>query len=416
MVFIKTKKVLLLVFIKTIFIMERLKEKFYRKINRVSSKFKHNLHKNIHWENRMIGIRGARGVGKTTLILQFIKDNLPLDTTIYVSLDDIYFASNSLISFVDTFVKKGGKYLFVDEVHKYKNWSIELKNIYDDYSNLKIVFTGSSILPLIKSKADLSRRAIMYEMTGLSFREFLYITKNIDIGVISLLDILQNHLEISMMINKELQPIVEMEEYNKTGYYPFFIENKQDYLLLLSETINQTIEADIPYYLDLNIESVEKIKKLLYIISTSVPFKPNISKLSEKIGITRNTLKLMLHYLSKANIINLLFADTKGISKLQKPDKIYLQHPNLMYSLSPNFINIGTLRETFFFSQLNTLFSVEYTKHGDFFVDDKYTFEIGGKNKTNKQIKNIENSYVVADDIEYGSNRKIPLYLFGFLY
>ncbi len=396
--------------------MELFREKFYRKLNKISLQFKRNLLNTIHWENRMIGIRGARGVGKTTLVLQYIKENFTLnESIIYISLDDIYFTSNSLSEYVDNFVKTGGKYLFLDEVHKYKNWSIELKNIYDNYDDLKIVFTGSSILPLIKSKADLSRRALMYDMQGLSFREFLNVTHQLNFEPLSLSDILTNHLELSMEINKKIKPILELGRYNEKGYYPYFLESNRDYSLFLAETINQTLEADIPIYLDLNIESVEKMKQLLFIISTTVPFKPNISKLSETIGIARNTLKMMLHYLHKANIINLLFANTKGVNKLQKPEKIYLHHPNLMYALSPSHINTGTLRETFFHNQLGELFSVEYTHTGDFFVDNKYTFEIGGKNKSYKQIKNIPNSFIVADNIEYGSGNKIPLFLFGFL-
>ena len=397
--------------------MELFKEKFYRKLSKVSLKFRRSLLDSIHWENRMIGIRGARGVGKTTLILQYIKETLKLDeTVIYISLDDIYFASNLLSEYVDDFVKKGGKYLFVDEVHKYKNWSIELKNIYDNYDDLKIVFTGSSILPLIASKADLSRRAVMYDMQGLSFREFLNVTHKLDFEIFSLSEVLTNHLELSMMINKKIKPILEVEKYNRNGYYPYFLDSNRDYLLLLAETINQTLEADIPIYLDLNVESVEKMKKLLFIIATSVPFKPNISKLSERVGVSRNTLKMMFHYLEKSNIINLLFAGTKGISKLQKPEKVYLHHPNLMHALSPTEINMGILRETFFQNQLQNQFSVEYTNRGDFLVDNKYTFEIGGKSKTDKQIKDIPNSYIAADNIEYGEGNKIPLFLFGFLY
>ncbi len=397
--------------------MELLRENFYRRLSNVSLLFKRGLLNSIHWENRMIGIRGARGVGKTTLILQYIKEKLPLnESVIYISLDDIYFATNSLSEYVDDFVKKGGQYLFVDEVHKYKNWSIELKNIYDNYPELKIVFTGSSILPLIKSKADLSRRALMYDMQGLSFREYINVTHKLNFETVSLPDILTNHLELSMMINKKIKPILELERYNQKGYYPYFLESNRDYLFLLAETINQTLEADIPMYLDLNIESIEKMKRLLSIISVSVPFKPNISSLSEKTGMARNTLKMMLHYLQKANIINLLFASSRGVSQLQKPEKIYLHHPNLMYALSSNQINTGTLRETFFQNQLQSLFSVEYTSKGDFFVDDKYTFEIGGKDKSYQQIKDIPNSYIAADNIEYGTGNKIPLFLFGFLY
>ncbi len=397
--------------------MERIKEKFYRKVNSISTKFKRRYIDTINWESRMIGIRGARGVGKTTLILQYIKENLLINNTvIYVSLDDIYFASNTLADLVDIFVKKGGKYLFIDEVHKYKNWSIELKNIYDDFNKLKIVFTGSSILPLIKSKSDLSRRAVMYDMQGLSLREYSNLINDTNFKVISLSDILHNRFEICTHINSIVRPIAEMDDYNKTGYYPYFLENKKNYLHLLDQTINQTIEADIPFYLDLNVESIEKMKKLLYLIAISVPLKPNISKLSEKTGITRNTLKQFLHYLNKANILNMLFANTNSQSLLQKPEKIFLQHPNLMYALNYNRINIGTIRETFFFNQISNLHSVQYTKKGDFFVDKKYTFEIGGKNKSDNQISGIENSYVVADNIEYGSEKKIPLYLFGFLY
>jgi len=397
--------------------MELFREKFYRKIDKISLQFKRSLLSTIHWESRMIGIRGARGVGKTTLILQYIKENFTLnETIIYISLDDIFFSSNSLSDYVDEFIKKGGKYIFIDEVHKYKNWSIELKNIYDNYSELKIVFTGSSILPLIKSKADLSRRAVMYDMQGLSFREYLNINNNLDLKAFSLSDILTNHLELCMIINKKIKPILEIERYNKKGYYPYFLENNRDYLLLLAETINQTIEADIPLYLDLNIDSIEKMKKLLLIISTSAPFKPNISNISEKIGVARNTIKMMFHYLQQANIINLLFAGNKGISKLQKPEKIYLHHPNLMYALTQNQINIGTLRETFFQNQLQGLFSIEYTNKGDFLIDNKYTFEIGGKNKNYQQIYDIPNSYIVADNIEYSFGNKIPLFLFGFLY
>ncbi|MEN8121121.1 MAG: AAA family ATPase [Bacteroidota bacterium] len=397
--------------------MESIREKFYRKVAGVPAKFKRYYYNDINWDARMVGLQGARGVGKTTLMLQYVKNKLPIDkSTIYVSLDDIYFASNTLSDFVDLFVKKGGKFLFIDEVHKYKNWSLELKNIYDDFAELKIVFTGSSILPLIKSKSDLSRRAVMYNIKGLSFREFINFTENADFRALELSDLLKNSYELCREINSKIRPVSKIEEYNKIGYYPYFIENKINYLQLLNETINQTIETDIPIYLDLNIESIEKMKKLLYIIATSAPFKPNISKLSEKIGITRNTLKQFLHYLNKANIINLLFTNAKGDSKLQKPEKIYLQHPNLMYALNYLNINIGTLRETFFFNQTSNMYYVEYTKTGDFYVENEFIFEVGGKNKTFKQIKDIKNSYIAADNIEYGTETKIPLYLFGFLY
>lgn len=397
--------------------MEKLKEKFYRKVTNVSLTFKRDYFHSINWKSRMIGIRGARGVGKSTLLLQYIKENLPLnDEVIYVSLDDIYFASNTLSNFVDTFVKKGGKYLFIDEVHKYKNWSMELKNIFDDYTTLKIVFTGSSILPLLESKADLSRRAIMYDIQGLSFREFLNFKENTGFEKFSLNDLLKNHLEISILVNSKLRPLAKLDEYNKMGYYPYFIENEDNYLYLLSQTITQTIENDIPMYLNLEMESVEKMKKLLYIIATSVPFKPNINKISQQLEMGRNNLKNFFHYLAKADILNLLYSDKKGDTVLQKPSKVYLKHPNLIRALGLNESNIGTLRETFFISQVKNQNRVHYTEHGDFLVNNEMIFEIGGKSKKFSQISQIPNSYIVADDIEYGSGNKIPLYLFGFLY
>lgn len=397
--------------------MEKIKEKFYRKINTVSLKFKRTYFYSINWESRMIGIRGARGVGKTTLILQYIKENLPInETVIYVSLDDIYFSSNTLSDFVDIFVKKGGRFLFVDEVHKYNNWSTELKNIFDDFSELKIVFTGSSILPLIESKSDLSRRAMMYDISGLSFREFLNFSENSNFTAVTFDEILKNHLDIALSINSKLRPLAKLVEYNKIGHYPYFIENKDNYLYLLNETINQTIESDIPFYLHLDINSIDKMKKLLYIIATSVPFKPNISKLSQQLDINRNTLKQFLHYLDKANILNLLFSSAKGDSLLLKPEKIYLKHSNLMFVLAANDPNIGTIRETFFLNQVKNNNSVNYTNEGVFFVNNKYRIEVGGKNKNFKQISNIPNSFIAADDIEFGVENKIPLYLFGFLY
>jgi len=228
--------------------------------------------------------------------------------------------------------------------------------------------------------------------------------------------LLKNQVEMSMEINSKIRPLAKLNEYNKIGHYPYFIENKEDYLHLLSKTISQTIESDIPLYLHLDINSVEKMKKLLYLIAIYVPFKPNINKLSQQLEISRNTLKQYLHYLDKANILNLLFADAKGDSILQKPEKIYLKHPNLIFALGSQDSNVGTIRETFFVNQVKNQNLLEYTQIGDFLVDKKFTFEIGGKNKKFSQIDNVPDSFIVADDIEYGFEKKIPLYLFGFLY
>jgi len=397
--------------------MEKLHQKFLKKIDNVDLSFVRSFTNKVNWENRLIEIKGARGVGKTTLLLQYIKKKLPQDNqTMYVSLDDIYFSANTLVDFVDSFVKNGGQYIFLDEVHRYKNWSAELKNIYDDYPELKVVYTGSSIIHIKKSGADLSRRSVLYTMKGLSFREFILFNKKIDFPVYKLSDLLENHVEISREIVKQIKPIVLFNEYLKIGYYPYFIESINEYHQKLAETINTVLEVDIPYMEDINFSSVSKLKKLLYVIATSVPFKPNIQNLSEKTGITRNTILLFLNYLNDAQIINLLYDDAKGVSILQKPEKIYLHHPNLQFALAPENINVGSMRESFFFNQVSDLHNINYTDKGDFLVDNKFTFEVGGKNKTKKQIAEVKNAYVVSDDLEIGYNQKLPLWLFGFLY
>jgi predicted AAA+ superfamily ATPase len=365
----------------------------------------------------MIGIKGARGVGKTTLLLQYIKENLVTDkSTIYISLDDIWFSSNKLVDFADKFYKNGGKYLFIDEVHKYKNWSQELKNIYDDIPDIKIVFTGSSIIELLKSKADLSRRAAMYDMNGLSFREFINFSENVQFASYSLEDIITNHLKISMDICKKIKPLALFNDYLNYGYYPYFIENKLAYHSKLAETINLILETDIPQYLELETDTIEKLKKLMYVIATSVPFKPNVSKIAEKIGITRNTTKLLLQYMKRAKIVNLLYAETKKFNNLQKPEKIFLHHPNLMFCLSEENANKGNTRETFIYNQLESVCPVSYTEKGDFLVNNKYTIEVGGPSKNRSQIYDLGDAFLAIDDIEYGNENRIPLWLFGFLY
>jgi len=367
--------------------MEHLQEKFIRKINQVSTIFKRDFLKTIDWRNRLIGIKGARGVGKTTLILQYIKENLPLNkSVIYITLDDLWFSSNKLVDFADKFYKNGGKYLFIDEVHKYKNWAQELKNIYDDLPDLNIVFTGSSIIELSKSKTDLSRRAVMYEMNGFSYREFLNFSENTGFQSYTLEDIISNHLEISMKISKVVRPLALFKEYLNYGYYPYFIENKDAYHQKLAETINLTLETDIPQYLEMSVDTIEKMKRLIFVIATSVPFKPVISKLAEKIEITRNTVKLLLQYMKRAKIVHLLYADSKKFGSLQKPEKIYLHHPNSIYCLSEEQANIGNLRETFFYNQLSNVYDINYTDKGDFLVQNKYTFEVGGVSKNRSQI------------------------------
>jgi|AntRauTorckE5430_2_1112549.scaffolds.fasta_scaffold11922_2 predicted AAA+ superfamily ATPase len=397
--------------------MNSIQEKFQRKIQDTSLSFIRSQMTDIAWEARLIGIKGARGVGKTTLLLQYIKKNLPInEETLYVSLDNIWFAENNLSDLTDSFVKKGGKYLFLDEVHKYPNWAQELKNIYDDYPQLKIVFTGSSLLEILNARADLSRRAIIYTMQGLSYREYLNLILKVEMPILSLEDIVSNHIKLAQDLNNTIKPLQHFDSYLKSGYYPFFLEAPSLYFQRLEEVINLILEIELPLLRKVDIAYINKLKQLLQIIAQSVPFMPNISKLSERIGINRNTLISYLYFLNEAHIIKNLYRDAKGISQLQKPDKIYLDNTNLQYAFSTNNANIGNIRETFFVNQLSYKHLVEYTKQGDFRVDWMYTFEIGGPQKTKKQIKDLENAFIASDDIEYGYQNKIPLWLFGFLY
>jgi hypothetical protein len=396
--------------------MEKLRNDSVNIINFTDTSFIRDFARSIDWNDRLIGIKGARGVGKTTLLLQYIKQNLPISQTLYVSLDNIYFSSNLLVDLADEFVKIGGAYLVLDEVHRYSNWSIEIKNIYDTHKNLKVIFTGSSILNIDHKKADLSRRVVFYEMPGFSLREYVNIKTDNSFEAISFEAILSNHQEFSINIVKHVKPIALYNDYIRTGYYPFFLENEATYHKKIEEIINVVMEIDIPQSFKISLHSIEKMKKLLYIISSSTPFKPNIVKLSEKIGATRNTIKTYLHYLERAKVIQLLQSKTKGVSILQKPEKIYLHHPNLMFAFAHEKSNIGTLRETFFYNQLGVFENLTSSKKADFIVNDKYTIEVGGKNKDKSQIAGIENAFLVLDNIEHGFGNKIPLWLFGFLY
>ncbi len=397
--------------------MERLMAKSIKKIENTSLDFKRFLFTYINWKRRLIGIKGARGTGKTTLLLQYIKENFGIsDEVLYVSLDNIYFAEQKLFDLADNFVKTGGKYLFLDEVHKYPNWSQEIKNIYDDFPELNVVFTGSSILEIDKSEADLSRRAVIYNLPVLSLREFIEIKYGIKSDVYSLIDIIENHTGIAGQIVKKIKPVKEFNNYNLYGAYPFFIETGADYHDHLERIINLILETDLPAFTPIDYHSIIKLKQLLLVISESVPFQPNISRLSNKIGTTRDTVIKYLHYLEKAQLISLLRSNTKGISKMAKPEKIYLNNSNLLYTLQSERTNQGTIRETFFFNQLSVKHTIEMPPKGDFIVDNKYVFEIGGKSKTKRQIIDLTDAYVVSDNIEYGFKHKIPLWLFGFLY
>ena len=386
-------------------------------INNVPTEFERYLVNEIDWEQRMIAISGARGSGKTILLLQQMKKiTAEGKKALYVSLDDVYFTENKLIYFAEEFSQNGGEYLFLDEVHKYSNWSQELKNIYDSVFDLKIVFTSSSALEIHRGSHDLSRRALVYDLAGLSFREYISFKHKIDFPIINLDEILKNDANTISSIVSNIKIIPTFKDYIKEGYYPFFNELKSNYLKQLSTTINLVIESDLPAIHKIDFNSILKLKRLVAIISRIAPYTPNIEKLASQIGTTRPTLLKYLYYLDKAQIIRILGRDSMGINYLNKPDKVYLSNPNLAYTFGEDSVDIGNLRETFFLNQLSVKHSVSYPKQGDFLVDNKYLFEVGGKSKTQKQIAGIKDSYIVSDDIEYGSFNKLPLWLFGFLY
>ncbi len=374
----------------------------------------------IDWSNRLIGIKGARGSGKTTLLLQQIKHKLSksLETEpLYVSLDNLYFLDNTLISLAQDFVLRGGTHLFLDEVHKYPNWSRELKLIYDQFPNLKTVFTSSSILEIFKGESDLSRRAVSYHLKELSFREYLFFETNRNIPKISLEELLTNHKEIAKKTKGEIAHVIKyFKEYLKHGAYPYYLENKESYIQKLNQTISLILEIDLNAVENITYQDSRKIKKLLIAIAQSAPFTPNVSKLSERLGVQRAFLINAIKLLNRADLVMELYKPTKGVGALTKPEKLFLNNPNLVYALGKDNTEIGTLRETFFVNQMKHLYEIHLAEKGDFIIDRTYTFEIGGKNKKTKQISGTPNSFVVRDDMEVGSLNIIPLYLFGFLY
>lgn len=394
---------------KTFTDMNALYQKFQTLLQNTTTDFNRYLYEKVSWDNRMIGIIGARGVGKTTMILQHIKQNLNSKNSLYVSADDMYFSENKLIDLADEFYKNAGEYLFIDEIHKYADWSRELKNIYDSFPSLKIVFTGSSVLDILKGSSDLSRRAIIYKMQGLSFREYLKFYHHQDIEVYSLQQITNHEVKLPNIKH----PIPLFKDYLKRGYYPFGIENEME--IRLGQIIVQTLEIDIPQYANLNVGTSRKLKRLLSIISESVPFKPNFTKIAEILNVSRNSLDDYFLYMEHAGLIAQLHDETNGIRGLGKVDKVYLENTNIINNLVGNNSNIGNIRETFFFNQMRVNNDVISSKSADFIVNG-FTFEVGGKNKSQKQIEKDSNSYVVKDDIEFGYLNVIPLWAFGLNY
>lgn len=389
--------------------MERLFQYSNQLISQVGTAFKRYAHNDINWQNRLIGLIGPRGVGKTTLVLQYIKENLDISQSLYVSSEDFYFATNSLIDLADSFVKNGGKNLFIDEIHKYPNWSRELKLIYDYHKDVRIVFTGSSVLDIKKGSSDLSRRAVVYTMQGLSFREYLELFHQIYLPKFSLQDILNLKVRLPQLPH----PLPLFKKYLLNGYYPFAIED--DFEIRLQQVVNQTLENDIPSFAGMHVATGRKLIKLMGIIAQSVPFKPNMTKIAEMLQISRNNVADYLLYMEDAGMIAQLRHQTEGIRLLGKVEKVYLDNTNLINVLANENKNTGNIRETFFINQVRVKHRLTSSTIADFRIDD-IDFEIGGKQKGQKQINQTPKGYVVKDDIETSYQNTIPLWHFGLLY
>jgi len=388
--------------------MERLQATFDKLLRETTSTFHRYIYDRIDWNTRIVGLLGPRGVGKTTMVLQYIKENLPRKESLYVVAEDLYFANHTLVDLADTFARTGGKYLIIDEIHKYKGWSRELKLIYDYHSELHVFFTGSSILDIYKGVSDLSRRVLTYEMQGLSYREYLSLFHQIELPVYSLQQILNQEVELP----QGFLPLQHFSDYLQRGYYPFRDNNFERYIM---NVVNTTLEVDIAQYADLTPATIRKLKRLLAIIAQAAPFKPNFTQIGGQLEVSRNNIADLCAWLEKAGLIGQLRDSTGGIQGLGKVDKVYLDNATLIYVLGNKNTEIGTIRETFFYNQMRVMTDVISSRISDFEIDGK-TFEVGGKKKKQKQIQNAEQGYVVKDDIETGYGNIIPLWQFGLTY
>ena len=373
------------------------------------STFHRYMFDQISWESRMFGLVGPRGVGKSTMILQYIKAHRDERRMFYIGADHLYFSSHTLVETVDEFAKEGGEQIFIDEIHKYENWSRELKQIYDSHPDVKVGFTGSSVLDIYKGFSDLSRRAPVFMMQGLSFREYLQLFHNIEVPVYTLKDV----LNLKAVVADVSHPLPLFRDYLQRGYYPF--SGDSDFELRLRQVINQTMEVDIPQYANMNASTGRKLKKLLTVIAKSVPFKPVMDSLAAVVGVSRNVLPDYFLYMEQAGMIGQLRDDTGGIRGVGKVDKVYLDNTNMAYLLGGNATDVGNIRETFFYNQMRVKTDVISSRISDFEIDGK-TFEVGGKKKKQKQIQDAAEGYVVKDDIETGYGNIIPLWQFGLTY
>ena len=389
---------------------------YHRRLAVVDMGFVRFLHDKINWSSRLIGIRGSRGTGKTTLLLQHIKRTFEsVDDALWVSLDNLWFKTHTLSDLVEFLYSRGLRYLFVDEVHKYPDWTIVLKNIYDSYPDLNIVYTGSSMLEIDHSKSDLSRRQSLYTLPVMSFREFLSLSMALEVPALSLDDLLRDHVSLAMDLTPRVTILQLFDDYLRRGCYPFFLEAGEEYLLRLAAVATLVIESDMPAVESVSYATIEKTKKLLAIIAQSVPMVPNVSRLVASLESTRDSCLRMLQALERAQIISTLTKTPKSYKRLTSPDKIYLGNTNLMAALGTK-VDLGNRRETFFNNQLQVIGNVTMPVKGDFLIDGKYLFEVGGSGKTFDQIKDEPNSFLAVDDVEIGSGSRIPLWMFGLLY
>lgn len=391
---------------------------FQRRLLATPTTFFRYLYEQIDWDDTLIGIKGPKGCGKTTMLLQHIKETFKgrdLDKVLYVSLDNLWFTTHDIRDVVEFHYTHGGTHIFIDEIHYYKHWQTLLKNLCDDYPNLHIVYTGSSMLQLESSEGDLSRRLTMYEMRGLSFREFLAYEGIVKIPTVTLERLLGEHVEIAMGICSKTKILEQFKKYLETGYYPFYKVVRHGYYQRLQSVANHVIEVDYPNIDDVTISTIRKTKKLLMLLAERVPQLPKMTELYKELETDRNQGLKMLNALERGGLLLLLSDNSKSPDNLSRPDKIYINNPTMMFALTPK-VDVGTLRETFFINQLSQQHEVRYPVAGDFLVDRKYLFEVGGKGKTFDQIKDIEHSYLAVDNTEIGHKNRIPLWMFGLLY
>ena len=391
---------------------------YNRIVEQTDCRYLRYIHKKIEWQERLIGIKGARGVGKTTMILQHIKLNFADRTkAFYTSLDNIWFSTHSLSELVEQLYTHGVTHIFLDEVHRYPTWTREIKNIYDSYPDLHIVFTGSSLLEIHNAEGDLSRRLRMYHLNGLSFREYLEITDIIQLPPVTLDELLDTHVQLAASLTSKIKILPHFEKYIQHGYLPFFIETSSEdsYRERMEKSITTVIENDLPAVEDIEFDTLQKIKRLLVTLTNTVPYTPSISKLCETLSSTRNQVIRTLVLLERAELIRMLHSEGKKLKAIGKPDKILFNNPNIMSALSSQ-PDIGTMRESFFASMISEAHDIRYPKQGDLLVNNKLLFEIGGRNKDFGQIRNVPYSYIAADEIETGFGNKLPLWMFGLLY